>query len=51
MEFYILRKFIQDKEIVNPVNQEEVFSCNDLVNDYKVCKKERKMELNREAKL
>ena len=31
MEFHIIRRLFDDKQIINPINQEEVFSCKDLV--------------------
>ena len=31
MEFQLLRRLLEDKQIVNPLNPEEVFSCKDLV--------------------
>jgi hypothetical protein len=31
MEFMILKRLFEDKEIVNPINPEEVFTCKDLV--------------------
>ena len=35
---------MEDKEIMNPMNPEEVFSCSDLVNDWKVCRREWRMQ-------
>jgi len=43
MEFFFLKRAFEDKEVMNPMNPEEVFSCQDLINDYKVCKKEKRM--------
>ena len=34
----------EDKQIVNPMNPEEVFSCSDLTEDYKICRKEKRMQ-------
>jgi hypothetical protein len=31
MEFQVLRRLLEDKQIVNPINPEEVFTCKDLV--------------------
>ena len=31
MEFFLMKKVFSDKEIVNPINPEEVFTCKDLV--------------------
>lgn len=31
MEFQVLRRLLEDKQIVNPMNPEEVFTCKDLV--------------------
>jgi len=52
MEFNVIRRLFDDKQIVNPMNPEEIFSCKDLVDgspltlnpniDYKVCRKERR---------
>ena len=50
----MLRRLLEDKQIVNPMNPEEVFTCKDLVDgntlftiitdlDYKVCRKERRL--------
>jgi hypothetical protein len=49
----VLRRLLEDKQIVNPMNPEEVFTCKDLVDgnylrlstdlDYKVCRKERRL--------
>ena len=44
MEFVMVRMFFQDKEVVNPVNNEEVFTCEDLVTDWKRCRKEVSMQ-------
>jgi len=46
MELNLIAKMCEDKEIVNPVNPEEVFSCKDLVNDYNVCRRERRFQTN-----
>ena len=42
MEFTVIRRLFENKSIVNPYNQEEVFTCKDLYEDYRVCKKERR---------
>lgn len=31
MEFNLIRKLFDDKQIMNPINPEEVFTCKDLV--------------------
>ncbi len=31
MEFHLIRRLFDDKQIVNPINPEEVFTCKDLV--------------------
>jgi len=31
MEFIFIKRFFNDKQVVNPINQEEVFSCTDLI--------------------
>lgn len=31
MEFNVIRKLFDDKQIVNPMNPEEIFTCKDLV--------------------
>ena len=43
MEFYLMQRLFDDKEIMNPMNPEEVFSCTDLVNDYKICRRESRL--------
>ena len=43
MEFNFMHHLFEDKEIVNPMNPEEVFSCTDLRDDYKICRRERRM--------
>ena len=48
METYILSWFMEDKEIVNPMNPEEVFTCKDLQQDYRICRKERRMQTNKQ---
>ena len=44
MEFHIIQRLFDDKEIMNPMNPEEVFTCTDLVRDWKVCRKEHRMQ-------
>lgn len=43
MEHLFMKSFFTDKQIVNPMNPEEVFSCSDLTEDYKICRKEKRM--------
>lgn len=31
MEFRLIQKLFEDKEVMNPINPEEVFTCKDLV--------------------
>ena len=31
MEFNVIRRLFEDKQIVNPMNPEEMLSCKDLV--------------------
>lgn len=31
MEFLFMKRFFNDKQMVNPTNPEEVFTCKDLV--------------------
>ena len=31
MEFHVIRRLFDDKQIMNPMNPEEVFTCKDLV--------------------
>ena len=40
----------EDKSIVNPMNPDEVFSCSDLFDDYKICRKEKRMETSKIGK-
>ena len=44
METYLLSWFMENKEIVNPMNPDEVFSCKDLGEDYRICRKEKRMQ-------
>ena len=44
MEFMFMRHLFEDKQIVNPMNPDEVFSCNDLTDDYKICRREKRMQ-------
>jgi hypothetical protein len=32
MEFLLIKRLFDDKQIVNPINPEEVFTCKDLIN-------------------
>ena len=38
-----MRWLFQDKQIVNPMQPDEVFTCSDLIEDYKICRKEKRM--------
>ena len=49
MEFFFLRQFFDDKEIMNPMNPEEVFSCSDLVNDWRICRKEMRYQTSKKT--
>jgi len=63
MEFNVIRRLFDDKTIVNPLNPEETFTCKDLVDgkkyallkycyiDYKVCRKERRLQTQKNVKL
>jgi hypothetical protein len=61
MEFNVIRRLFDDKTIVNPMNPEETFTCKDLVDgkhykthsstDYKVCRKERRLQTQKNTKL
>ena len=44
MEFQFLKRMFEDKEIMNPLNPEEVFTCSDLVNDWKICRREWRLQ-------
>ena len=44
MEFVVVKMMCEDKEIVNPMNMREVFTCQDLVRDWKICRKETSMQ-------
>ena len=46
MEFLFMGHFFADKQIVNPMNPEEVFTCEDLTQDYKICRKEKRLQTN-----
>ena len=39
-----MKSMFEDKEIVNPMDPEEVFTCSDLTEDYKICRKEKRMQ-------
>lgn len=47
----MIRRLFEDKQIVNPINPEEVFTCKDLVDDYKVCRKERRFQTQKQSKM
>jgi len=44
MEFFFMKHLFEDKEIVNPLNPEEVFSCSDLSEDFKICRREKRLQ-------
>ena len=44
MEHLFMRNLFDDKQIVNPMNPDEVFSCSDLTDDYKICRREKRMQ-------
>mmetsp|Transcript_34542 Transcript_34542/g.45441 ORF Transcript_34542/g.45441 Transcript_34542/m.45441 type:complete len:81 (-) Transcript_34542:184-426(-) len=44
MEFLFMKHFFEDKQIVNPMNPDEVFSCQDLTDDYKICRREKRLQ-------
>ena len=44
MEHWFMKAAFEDKEIVNPMDPEEVFTCSDLTEDYKICRKEKRMQ-------
>ena len=44
MEFPIFRAFFPEKKIVNPLNTNEIFTCQDLQHDFTVCRKEKRMK-------
>ena len=39
-----MKSIFEDKEIVNPMDPDEVFTCSDLTEDYKICRKEKRMQ-------
>lgn len=39
-----MRRLFEDKQIMNPLNPEEVFTCADLAEDYKICRKEKRLQ-------
>ena len=49
MEFFFVQRMFDDKEIMNPMNPEEVFSCSDLVMDWKVCRREMRYQTSRKT--
>ena len=51
MEFSVIQKIFEDKQIVNPANPEQVFSCSDLVKDWKVCRREWRLQTKQRHKL
>ena len=44
MEHWFMKSMFEDKEIVNPMDPDEVFSCSELTEDYKICRKEKRMQ-------
>ena len=36
---------------MNPINTEEVFTCKDLIDDYRICRKERRFQTQKNSKL
>ncbi len=49
MELNILKFMMTDKTFINPANNEEVFKCSDLKDDYEVCRKERQYSAKNES--
>ena len=59
MEFWFMRKLFDEKEIMNPVDSNEVFTCKDLATgkyknsiitiipiiDYSICRKEKRFQM------
>ena len=43
MELGFMQRFFEDKQIMNPMNPSEVFTCKDLVEDYHICRKEKRL--------
>ena len=46
----MMKNLFENKEIVNPLNTEEVFSCESLTEDYWTCRKEKRMQTSKLAK-
>ena len=46
----MMKNLFENKEIVNPLNTEEVFSCESLTDDYWTCRKEKRMQTSKLAK-
>ena len=62
MEFWFMQKLFDDKQIMNPVDSNEVFTCKDLatgkynlpltlsfVLDYSICRKEKRFQMVRKT--
>ena len=45
----MIQRMFDDKEIMNPMNPEEVFSCSDLVNDWKICRREFRLKTDKKS--
>lgn len=45
-----MKSLFENKDIVNPMNPDEVFSCNDLVDDYKICRREKRLQTSTTGK-
>ena len=39
-----MKSVFEDKNIVNPMNPDEIFTCTDLTEDYRLCRKEKRMQ-------
>ncbi|CDW82306.1 UNKNOWN [Stylonychia lemnae] len=50
-KFGIIRKIFEDKQIMNPINPEEIFTCQDLIDDYKVCRKEKRFQTQKKQNI
>ncbi len=44
MELGFIARLFDDKQIMNPLNAQEVFTCKDLVDDYRICRKEKRLK-------
>ena len=45
-----MKGFFDDKQIVNPMEPDDVFTCSDLVEDYRICRKEKRMQTSKLGK-